>query len=37
MRFTNEQIRIEEGKHLIEFTQKKTDKNMTVPLHYKVL
>jgi integrase len=37
MRFTNEQIRIEEGKHLIEFTQKKTDKNMTVPLHNKVL
>lgn len=37
MRFTNEQIRIEEGKHLIEFTQKKTGKNMTVPLHNKVL
>ncbi|MGK0414599.1 MAG: integrase [Polaribacter sp.] len=37
MRFTKEQIRIEDGKHLIEFTQKKTDKNMTVPLHPKVL
>jgi len=37
MRFTNEQIRIEDGKHLIEFTQKKTGKNMTVPLHTKVL
>jgi integrase len=37
MRFTDEQIRIEDGKHLIEFTQKKTDKIMTVPLHPKVL
>ena len=37
MRFTDEQIRIENGKHLIEFTQKKTDKIMTVPLHPKVL
>ncbi|QXP71953.1 tyrosine-type recombinase/integrase [Polaribacter sp. R2A056_3_33] len=37
MRFTDEQIRIENGKHLIEFTQKKTGKNMTVPLHPKVL
>ena len=37
MRFTDEQIRIENGKHLLEFTQKKTDKNMTVPLHPKVL
>jgi integrase len=37
MRFTDEQIRIEDGKHLIEFTQKKTGKNMTVPLHSKVL
>jgi len=37
MRFTDEQIRIEDGKHLIEFTQKKTGKNMTVPLHPKVL
>ena len=37
MRFTDEQIRIEKGKHLIEFTQKKTGKNMTVPLHNKVL
>ncbi|APZ46319.1 hypothetical protein BW723_08420 [Polaribacter reichenbachii] len=37
MRFTKEQIRIENGKHLIEFTQQKTDKTMTVPLHPKVL
>jgi integrase len=37
MRFTKSQIRIEEGKHLIEFTQKKTGKLMTVPLHKKVL
>jgi integrase len=37
MRFTKDQIRIEDGKHLIEFTQKKTGKNMTVPLHKKVL
>ncbi len=37
MRFTDEQIRIEDGKHLIEFTQKKTGKNMTVPLHDKVI
>jgi integrase len=37
MRFTKEQIRIEDGKHLIEFTQQKTGKNMTVPLHNKVL
>jgi integrase len=37
MRFTKEQIRIEDSKHLIEFTQKKTGKNMTVPLHPKVL
>ena len=37
MRFTDEQIRIEKGEHLIEFTQMKTGKNMTVPLHPKVL
>jgi len=37
MRFTNDMIRIEDGKHLIEFTQKKTGKIMTVPLHSKVL
>ena len=37
MRFRKEHIRIEEGKHLIEFTQKKTGKIMTVPLHPKVL
>lgn len=37
MNFTDEQIRIENGKHLIEFTQKKTGKDMTVPLHPKIL
>lgn len=37
MRFTDDMIRIEQDKHLIEFTQKKTGKLMTVPLHKKVL
>lgn len=37
MRFTKEMIRMEAGKTLIEFTQKKTGKLMTVPLHKKVL
>ena len=43
MRFTKEMIRYEKNKNdgelkpLIEFTQKKTDKLMTVPLHKKVL
>lgn len=37
MRFTDEKIRIEKGDHLLEFTQKKTDKNMTIPLHPKIL
>ncbi len=37
MRFTKEMIRMEAGKTLIEFTQKKTGKQMTVPLHKKVL
>lgn len=37
MRFTNEMIRIENGKSLIEFTQKKTGKKMTVPLHQKII
>jgi integrase len=37
MRFTDEQIRIENGQSLIEFTQKKTGKIMTIPLHPKVL
>ena len=37
MRFTDNQIRIENNKHLLEFTQKKTGKNMTIPLHPKVL
>jgi site-specific recombinase XerD len=37
MRFTNEMIRIEDGKKFLEFTQKKTGKIMTVPMHRKVL
>lgn len=37
MRFTDKQIRVENGKSLLEFTQKKTGKNMTIPLHGKVL
>ena len=43
MRFTKDMIRYEKNKNdgmlkpLIEFTQKKTDKMMTVPLHKKVI
>lgn len=37
MRFDKEMIRIENGKSLIEFTQKKTGKIMTVPLHPKII
>ena len=37
LRFTKEMIRIENGKHLLEFTQQKTGKIMTIPLHKKVL
>jgi integrase len=37
LRFTPEMIRMENGKRLLEFTQKKTDKLMTVPVHKKVL
>ncbi|WP_417878478.1 tyrosine-type recombinase/integrase [Vibrio sp.] len=37
LRFNKEMIRIENGKSLLEFTQKKTSKEMTVPLHKKVL
>ena len=37
MRFTSDMIRIENNKHLIEFTQVKTGKLMTVPLHDKVI
>jgi integrase len=36
MRFTNDMIRTEDGESYIEFTQKKTNKIMTVPLHPKV-
>jgi integrase len=37
MRFRTDMIRTENGKHLIEFTQKKTKKTMTIPVHKKVL
>ena len=37
MRFTDEQIRKEDGEYLLEFTQKKTNKLTTIPLHPKVL
>jgi integrase len=37
MRFTSNDIREEKEKLLIEFTQKKTGKMMTVPLHPKVI
>ncbi|GAB5400136.1 MAG: phage integrase SAM-like domain-containing protein [Aureisphaera sp.] len=37
LRFTKDMIRLENGKSLLEFTQKKTNKVMTVPLHNKVL
>lgn len=37
MRFTDECIRVEEGNHFLEFTQKKTGKLTTVPVHPKVL
>jgi hypothetical protein len=37
MRFTKDMIRIESGKSLIEFTQKKTGKIMTLPVHPKVI
>jgi integrase len=37
MRFTSDMIRIENDKKLIEFTQVKTKKIMTVPLHPKVI
>ena len=37
MRFNSDMIRIDNGKPLIEFTQVKTDRLMTIPLHKKVL
>jgi integrase len=37
LQFKKSQIRIEKGKSLIEFTQKKTKKLMTVPLHKEIL
>lgn len=37
MNFTHEQIRVEDGKQLLEFTQKKTNKLTTIPVHPKVI
>lgn len=37
MRFTKDMIREQDGRKFIEFTQQKTGKIMTVPLHQKVL
>ena len=37
MKFTSEHLRTENDKQLIEFTQQKTGKLMTVPLHPKVV
>lgn len=37
MRFTENQIRMEEGKHFLEFTQMKTSKLTTIPIHPKIL
>ncbi|MFG6685207.1 phage integrase SAM-like domain-containing protein [Mariniflexile sp. HNIBRBA6329] len=37
MRFRKNMIREENGKYLLEFTQKKTKKVMTIPIHPKVL
>ncbi len=37
MHFTDQQIRIEDDKHLLEFTQKKTNKLTTIPVHPKVI
>ena len=37
LRFKTDMIRTENDKHLIEFTQKKTGKIMTIPVHKKVL
>lgn len=37
MNFTEDQIRIEDNNHFIEFTQKKTGKLTTIPVHPKVI
>ena len=37
MNFSSENIRVEKGKNLLEFRQKKTNKLMTIPMHSKVL
>jgi len=37
MRFTDKMIRTEDGQSFLEFTQKKTDKLTTIPVHPKVL
>lgn len=36
MRFTKETIRVEDGESFLEFTQKKTNKLTTIPVHPKV-
>lgn len=37
MKFTDKNIRVEQGKSLLEFTQVKTKKKMTIAMHPKVL
>jgi integrase len=37
LRFTKDMIRTENGKNLLEFTQQKTGKIMTIPVHPKVI
>lgn len=37
MKFTSKNIRVEQGKSLLEFTQVKTKKKMTIAMHPKVL
>lgn len=37
MSFTDNQIRVEDDKHFLEFTQMKTNKLTTVPIHPKVM
>lgn len=37
LNFTSDMIRYEEGKPFLEFTQQKTKKIMTIPVHHKVI
>lgn len=37
LNFTSDMIRYEDGNPLLEFTQKKTGKLMTIPVHHKVI